>query len=89
VYFGDAHPLEDVIGTSEMQKVPHQAVNWAFSDLRISFFKRKRRKRIRQLDPFTHMEGLALDPSGFSAPPSCIETTVGQFFTLIKKKPLV
>jgi hypothetical protein len=41
VYFGDAHPLEDVIGTSEMQKVPHQAVNWAFPDLRISFLKEK------------------------------------------------
>jgi len=32
------------------------------------------------------MEGLASDPSGFSAPPSCIETAVGQFFTLTKKK---
>jgi len=47
VYFGDAHPLEDVIGTSEMQKVPPPGCQLGLPGFKNLFFKTKRRKQIR------------------------------------------
>jgi hypothetical protein len=65
VYFGDTHPAEDVMGTSEKSERSPLGCPLGLPDFRSSFsafFPEK----IGCF--FMHVKGRALDPSGFSAP---------------------